>query len=435
MPAIQYSESSLNQLQPDNPQLAFKSAHKHHLELEQKLQDGADLSIQADNELPYSQLKYVFILFLIVFVAWLVYELVSDDEVAESGLVTSSEPTTVGTGTDGTSAELDHLHQQAQAALESNDLSAAAALFQQILTKDAYDGTALSGLKLISDRWQEQLKQTIDEQNQSEGFRLLEALRSIDATNPALAALEQQLQALADTEHREAGEPSPADQQEQPTTEPVAEMHEAQETNAVAVDPTLSQIDTSLETDPDHLLVQGEAYRLLVAKAKENEMSAEYQNRMERLQTRLQSHADKLITEQKLAEAKIFSNTLKSAGVFEGIAASLDTEIKNRETRQAPTNPQVFAANTKIVPAIRISGPKPRYPRNAERRGIEGFVELEFTISASGSVEDVLVMRSEPEGVFEESAIRALSNWRYQPRLIDDTPVSETKQIRMVFHL
>ena len=416
-------------------QLAFKSAHKHHLGLQQKLQQGEDLSIDADNELPFSQLKYVFILFLIVFAGWLVYELFSDDDPDEPAVATTSEQTPNETDEDA-STELDQLHQQASAALESDDLSRATSLFQQVLAQDAYDGEALSGLKVIASRWVNEIQQTINDDKQAEGLALLEQLRQLDPAAPALTELQAQLEAL--TQPKEQSETTP----ETPAQESLPQLAEtkirqAEETGRPIEqdDPILSQIDESLRIDADHLLTRGEAYRLLVAQAKSGELTSEYQERLDSLRARLGNHANRLVEEQRFSEAEIFSDALKPAGIFSGITTSLDNNVRRHKERQTPAQPQVFAAGAKIVPAIRISGPKPRYPRNAERRGIEGFVELEFTISASGSVEDVLVIRSEPEGVFEESATRALSRWRYQPRLVDDTPVSETKQIRMGFHL
>ena len=44
-------------------------------------------------------------------------------------------------------------------------------------------------------------------------------------------------------------------------------------------------------------------------------------------------------------------------------------------------------------------------------------MRIEFTISTNGSVRDAVVVRSEPPGVFDEAALRAISRWRYNPRI------------------
>lgn len=55
----------------------------------------------------------------------------------------------------------------------------------------------------------------------------------------------------------------------------------------------------------------------------------------------------------------------------------------------------------------------PQYPSAAASRGIEGFVEVSYTVTALGLVEDASVTAAEPPGVFEESALSAISRWRY----------------------
>ncbi|GAA4886904.1 TonB family protein [Ferrimonas pelagia] len=63
------------------------------------------------------------------------------------------------------------------------------------------------------------------------------------------------------------------------------------------------------------------------------------------------------------------------------------------------------------VPVHRV---EPRYPVKAAQQHIGGHVVMKFDISATGLVEHVSVVRSEPEGVFDDEAVRALEQWRYQ---------------------
>lgn len=56
----------------------------------------------------------------------------------------------------------------------------------------------------------------------------------------------------------------------------------------------------------------------------------------------------------------------------------------------------------------------PRYPTQAQRRRLEGLVEVEFTVAGNGSVSDVRVLRSEPPGVFDREAIGAMQRWRFE---------------------
>lgn len=75
----------------------------------------------------------------------------------------------------------------------------------------------------------------------------------------------------------------------------------------------------------------------------------------------------------------------------------------------------------------------PTYPSRALDRGIEGYVDIQFEVTAMGSTQRVFVLRSEPQGVFDKSAIRAVKRWKYLP---DDARTnSETLQERIRFSI
>ncbi len=80
--------------------------------------------------------------------------------------------------------------------------------------------------------------------------------------------------------------------------------------------------------------------------------------------------------------------------------------------------------------------PHPEYPERALRFRREGVVELEFTIAIDGSVTDIRVVLSEPEGVFDRAAKKALSKWRYAPQLVNAVPSARTGvRVRIFFKL
>ena len=67
-----------------------------------------------------------------------------------------------------------------------------------------------------------------------------------------------------------------------------------------------------------------------------------------------------------------------------------------------------------VIPLVRIA---PDYPPRALSRGIEGWVIVQFTITATGSVTDAIVVDSDPKEIFDEAALRAIARWRYNPRV------------------
>lgn len=59
---------------------------------------------------------------------------------------------------------------------------------------------------------------------------------------------------------------------------------------------------------------------------------------------------------------------------------------------------------------------RPRYPRMALQRNIEGHVKLAFTITRAGAVENIRVLEASPRNVFEREARSAAARWRFAPR-------------------
>jgi len=55
------------------------------------------------------------------------------------------------------------------------------------------------------------------------------------------------------------------------------------------------------------------------------------------------------------------------------------------------------------------------YPSSARKNGVEGYVVLSLLISAAGEIEKVQVLESSPAGLFEDSAVQGVQNWRFEP--------------------
>ncbi len=73
-----------------------------------------------------------------------------------------------------------------------------------------------------------------------------------------------------------------------------------------------------------------------------------------------------------------------------------------------------------VVPLVRI---EPQYPMSAKQRGVEGWVELRFTITSMGTVTDIVVTASVPGTIFNRAAVSAVSKWKYNPKIERGTAV------------
>ncbi len=62
-----------------------------------------------------------------------------------------------------------------------------------------------------------------------------------------------------------------------------------------------------------------------------------------------------------------------------------------------------------------ISTRPPNYPAEAARKGIEGYVKLEYDIDVNGKPINISVTESYPSTIFERAAIYSLKGWQYEP--------------------
>lgn len=90
-------------------------------------------------------------------------------------------------------------------------------------------------------------------------------------------------------------------------------------------------------------------------------------------------------------------------------------------------------AERSAAPLVRV---EPRYPVEAARDGVSGWVRLSFTIDETGAVTDVVVLAAEPATMFNREAVRALRRWKYQPQLVDGKAVKQQNmQVQLDFSL
>lgn len=84
---------------------------------------------------------------------------------------------------------------------------------------------------------------------------------------------------------------------------------------------------------------------------------------------------------------------------------------------------------------VRTIAVSPLYPESARRQQQEGWVELAFTVTPAGDVQDVEVLSAKPRGVFERAAVRAVMRWHFRPARHDGRPVSSRVRQVVKFRL
>jgi TonB family protein len=97
---------------------------------------------------------------------------------------------------------------------------------------------------------------------------------------------------------------------------------------------------------------------------------------------------------------------------------------------------QTFSSGQDVVSAAtlkRTYAITPTWPDSAA--GVEGWVLLRFTLLPNGTVTDVEVKESNPEGIFEASAVEALRQWKFEPVERDGKKIAQRAEIRMKYAL
>ena len=98
------------------------------------------------------------------------------------------------------------------------------------------------------------------------------------------------------------------------------------------------------------------------------------------------------------------------------------------------------ASDGEYLPIVKVA---PLYPESAAERGIdirqlteetyknfkedvaalEGYVLLEFTVTETGATADPVVIESQPSGIFDDAAKKAVLKFKYKPRVENGKPM------------
>ncbi|WP_394225641.1 energy transducer TonB [Pseudoalteromonas spongiae] len=89
------------------------------------------------------------------------------------------------------------------------------------------------------------------------------------------------------------------------------------------------------------------------------------------------------------------------------------------------SGPSLMSQSGQASPIVRVP---PKYPVGAARDGIEGWVELTFSIDKTGRVIDAQVIAAEPKRVFNTAALKALKRWKYKPSIDNGVAHIQTNQ-------
>jgi TonB family protein len=134
--------------------------------------------------------------------------------------------------------------------------------------------------------------------------------------------------------------------------------------------------------------------------------------------------------QQLIAAAKQVAPKNSEAAVtqVERELSQLQKPNENAEAASDTANvllPPIPLKRTKIV--------TPSFPADAKKKGLSGWVEVSFLVASNGSVQEAKVTKADPQGVFEQAALDAVQQWRFEPPLRDGKPATQRTNIRLRF--
>ncbi len=192
----------------------------------------------------------------------------------------------------------------------------------------------------------------------------------------------------------------------------------------------------------------------LAAKKREAErLAAEKERESQRL-ARIQQEEQKRLAEQKreterLAAEKLAAKEREAQRLAriqqeeqEQIAEQKRAKQNNLENKATATTPIAKQEpQKKQVPTApykwkKIKNVAPVYPPRAARKKTEGWVEVEITIDSMGKVTDARVLRTKKNShVFNNSALKAVKQWSYEPPINFGIKTELKKTVRLVYKL
>lgn len=95
----------------------------------------------------------------------------------------------------------------------------------------------------------------------------------------------------------------------------------------------------------------------------------------------------------------------------------------------------VYGAGQLDRPLVALHRNAPAYPAAARRQNIEGWIRVAFLVDEQGRVGRVSVVAAEPRGIFDQSVLRCIAHWRFNPGTVGGVVVKTLVEQTITFKL
>jgi protein TonB len=151
---------------------------------------------------------------------------------------------------------------------------------------------------------------------------------------------------------------------------------------------------------------------------------------LQELGQRLVANARQALDRKQYDVAHNWLDEASAVGFSSADSAALARDLEAAAAARQAGGPRIAASELTLLRSV-----KAVYPVGAQREKTEGWVELDFTVGETGDVKDIAVHASDPAKIFDNAAMRALSQWRYQPVVKDGAPIEQRSRVRIRFAL
>jgi TonB family protein len=298
-------------------------------------------------------------------------------------------------------------------------------LYARVLKAEPGSAAALTGLEKVADDLLRRGETALDQGRFDDARKTVERIRSVLPEHPGAKALAAKIwpqvapQNAAATLRPPAMDAArvevPAAQPADPVVDPVAQASEAFN-DAMAAGRLLTPADQSakhylgvlLQTDGGHATTQ---------RAREA-LSQELLSRAAQSVEALDGEAAKIWIDEADALG------VDAAGVAKARAALNEHLIAIESAKPLP------ASALQVVTYV-----APVYPPRALTRGMEGWVDIEFTVGRDGNTRNVTATDASHETYFRREAQAAVEKWQFEPRVFMGRTIEQRSYTRIRFVL
>jgi protein TonB len=117
------------------------------------------------------------------------------------------------------------------------------------------------------------------------------------------------------------------------------------------------------------------------------------------------------------------------------LGPSADIDALSERLRQAKAAPSSGPKDVPEASLTRTRKLEVEYPSDALKKKIEGTVEIGFSVTPKGMVSDIKILDSNPTGVFEKAATKAVERLRYQPVMDGGKAITVSTKVLVIFRI